>query len=181
VICDLPDSVEAATWGPDGKILMAACFSDQAGLYHVSERGGDPKLLFAPPEGKGHSHGPHVLPDNRAVLVTHHVGGEMRLSVLDDGSLTTLLALETSCPFLNVYSEPGHLLYQRGGTDEGVWALPFSLDTLDATGEPFMVADGGGGPSVSRNGTLIYKRVFGSGLRRLVWVDRQGEVLGSIG
>ena len=74
-------------------------------------------------------------------------------------------------------------MYRRSPSNVGIWAVPFSLDTLTTTGEPFVVAPGQYLPSVARDGTLVYAP-GGSGLAqpaRLTWVDRSGSVAGSIG
>ena len=41
-------------------------------------------------------------------------------------------------------------------TSPGLRALPFSLDTLEATGQSFPIDETGRTPSVSRDGTLVY-------------------------
>ena len=75
------------------------------------------------------------------------------------------------------YSPSGHLVYQSG-TD--LWALPFSLSTLQTTGEAFPVAVESFAPSVAADGTLVYlDRV--PRLQQLVWRDRSGERVGEIG
>jgi len=83
------------------------------------------------------------------------------------------------------YSPTGHLLYQKSQSyvlGGGIWAIPFDLDALESTGDPFLVEQSGEGPRVSRDGTLTYLTSSSqTGLRQLVWVDRTGQVLGPIG
>jgi Protein kinase domain len=55
-----------------------------------------------------------------------------------------------------VYSPSSHIVFQRETTAPGVWAVPFSLDRLEVTGDPFMVAPQGSWPSVGANGLLLY-------------------------
>ena len=55
-----------------------------------------------------------------------------------------------------VYSPTGHILFQGAPDGPGIWALPFNLTGLEATGEPFLVTSGGGLPTVSRDETLVY-------------------------
>ena len=57
--------------------------------------------------------------------------------------------------------------------------MPFSLASLTVTGGPFLVANNGAFPSVSRDGTLVYGVMDDT--QRLVWVNRSGEVEGTIG
>jgi serine/threonine-protein kinase len=179
VVCELPKPINGATWSPDGTIIMAGEHWDSPGLYSVSERGGDPEVLILSEEG-AHFHDPHVLPNGRGVLVTVHTGDEMRLALAADGEVETFFGLETRFMLRQVYSS-GHVLYLRGEGNRGIWAVPFSLETLQVTGDPFLVAPDGGQPSVSRDGTLLYGDFSDSRIRRLVWVDRQGEILGEIG
>ena len=81
------------------------------------------------------------------------------------------------------YSVSGHLVYQSSLVDEkpGLWVLPFSLETLTATGEAFPIIEGGALPSVARDGTLVYLDRGGSVEGQLVWRDRGGNNLGPIG
>ena len=45
-----------------------------------------------------------------------------------------------------VYSPSGHILYQTNRYQSGLWALPFSIETLKATGEAFPIAEKRGRP-----------------------------------
>jgi Tol biopolymer transport system component len=58
--------------------------------------------------------------------------------------------------------------------------LPFSVDTLQATGKPFPIAQRGSSPQVSRSGTLVYSDVPSRRLQ-LAWYDRAGKMLSTIG
>ena len=59
--------------------------------------------------------------------------------------------------------------------------MGFDLSNLTVTGEPFVVASGLR-PSVSSDGTFTYSRIPDTtGLGQLVWVDRGGADLGTIG
>jgi len=181
VISELPGSTNGAAWGPDGKILLAGNYADRVGIFELSERGGEPRELLALDDDKDHFHNLDILPGGRGVLITVHRGTMKDVSLFADGKLTSLVEIESRYLPYPVYATSGHVLYTRGGDNEGVWALPFSAETLAAGGEPFLVAAGGGAPSVSRDGTLIYRQYKFDPERRVVWVDRQGEILGSIG
>ena len=61
-------------------------------------------------------------------------------------------------------------------------ALPFSIENLTATGEPFPIEAAGRWPSIAGDGTLTYTESGTSaGLRQLVQKDRTGTTLGKIG
>ena len=80
-----------------------------------------------------------------------------------------------------VYSLSGHLIYQTRERAGGLWALPFSLDSLKSTGEAIPIARNGFYPSVASDGTLVYVDQPELPQRQLVWRDRNGKKLGVIG
>ena len=82
---------------------------------------------------------------------------------------------------LPFYSPSGHLLYQTGPTTYDLWALPFSLNELRAAGPAFPIARNSRHPTVSSDGTLTYMETPASRVQRLVWRDRAGNKLGTIG
>ena len=86
--------------------------------------------------------------------------------------------------FMPVYAPSGHILYRKRDPAE-IWAVPFSIETMTATGEPFAVRQNASRPSVASDGTLVYvergARVLWAGLEQLVWRDREGKHLGWIG
>ena len=59
--------------------------------------------------------------------------------------------------------------------------MPFSLETLKATGEAFPIGEGMRAPSVAADGTLVYLNVVAAGRQQLLWRDREGKELGVIG
>ena len=87
---------------------------------------------------------------------------------------------------LAMYAPPGYLLYRRGGN---LLAHPFDAGTLSFTGESVSVADDVGYDpafsgkvtfTVSATGLLAYA---GGGIEKseLLWFDRSGNVIGSVG
>ena len=79
-----------------------------------------------------------------------------------------------------LYSDSGHLLFHRQGEYAGIWAVPFSLAQRAVTGEPFLVAADGNYYSLAQDGTLLYVHQAHSGRRRMVRVDREGQVLARV-
>jgi Tol biopolymer transport system component len=60
--------------------------------------------------------------------------------------------------------------------------LPFSLGTLEATGQSFPINETGRAASVALDGTLVYTDSPATGgTRTLVWRDRSGELIEAIG
>lgn len=152
-------------------------------LYEITSEGGElrPLLADSQSESLGAPRGPHFLPlaDGRRVLL-FNAGRDGHLVILDiySGQERTLTHGEEQMITFPKYSPSGHLLYRKGGV---LWALPFSRETLDSTGEAFPVdLNHAVNLSVSGNGTLVYKdwRDF---MDRLVWCDRKGNELGTVG
>jgi serine/threonine protein kinase len=174
-LCDLPTDFGAGTWLPDGTIL----FAPNAGpMYAVSEKGGDPKVYLDIEEGKvSDFHEPGILPDGRGLVTVVHrrPEGADTIDLVVGGQRRTLLQLPETWLGYPSYAPTGHLLYERTRSNDGIWAVPFSLETLELTGEPFMAVAGGSAPSVSADGTLVHL-MGASGLFEMVWADRDGSV-----
>jgi eukaryotic-like serine/threonine-protein kinase len=80
------------------------------------------------------------------------------------------------------FSSSGHIVYQRGfPTSFGIWAIPISRSSFEATGDPFLVTEDGQIPNLSDDGTLLYHHTSQGGGQQIVWVDRSGRIGGSIG
>ena len=79
-----------------------------------------------------------------------------------------------------VYSASGHIVYQTNRYESGLWALPFSIETLQPTGEAFPIAEGLGEPTVGSDGTLVATDSFGR-LQQLGWRGRDGKQLELVG
>jgi serine/threonine-protein kinase len=105
--------------------------------------------------------------------------GEASIEVvsLDTGISKPLIAGGTFPRYVNT----GHIVFARAGS---LFAVPFDIDRLETSGEPVRVVenvllepDGAAQFDIADNGTLIY---IGGGLRevlrRLVWIDRKGNV-----
>ena len=168
----------AAAWLPDGRIVFGTGYSP---LYAVRDRGGDPQVILELKEDEADFHELSALPDGKGFLFVIHEGDRFDSITLWNGrERKTILQL----PGLNlgspVYARSGHVLFQRSPQGRGVWALPFSLDRLEATGEAFPVAPFGANPSVAGS-TLVYTPRVPPILAELVELDRKGQVLRTIG
>ena len=183
-LCPLPGSIwEGGAWSLDGDSIVFSSGSGFPVLHEVPARGGEPKLLFEPEtSGKGPgNHQPHFLPlESGGRSIVYSVGGytdrEIVVKNLETGEREVL----ADGAFAR-YSPSGHILYQTAALSPGLWALPFSLETLKPTGEAFPIAENAGDPSVAADGTLVYVDLLGGGQQQLVWRDRDGKKLGVIG
>jgi serine/threonine-protein kinase len=172
-----------ASWGDDGSIVVGG-----RQLTVIPAAGGEPKALTtADPGGDDASEAfPVVLPQSRGVLFRMHEPGraaasEGRLMLLDraSGERRELAAAVSAAEFVSgriVYADPRGQLY----------ALPFDLSTLKASGAPTALAERVHVPvvgqamfSAASSGAIAFlPEVEGANPdanRSLVWVDRQGH------
>ncbi len=175
------ESAGGVTWSSDGRVVYN---EGDAGLMAVSEQGGVAVSIAEPGEGEQDFHTVEALPEGKGFLfAVHHDDAMDTLAVLTDSGRKDVLKLPGRFVGVPVFSLSGHLLFTSfGDSTGGVWAVPFSLDRLEVTGEPFPVAEGAGSPiSVSRDGTLVYMKPAPAEVTRLVLVDRQGRVVRPVG
>ena len=182
-ITDLPTNVGpfGGSWGKDGHIVLTTGYS---GLLEVSAQGGDLREVLAPDtETEADFHHASLLPEGKGVLFGIHYKNrpEGPLAVWDGESRKVLLEVEGLGFETPVYSPSGHILFVRRPTSFGIWAVPFSLDDLEITGEPFILALDAHSPSVAADGTLVFIRGVEEEMRELVWLDRSGRELGVAG
>ena len=183
-ICDLPDGLwdhdAGGAWLPDDSIIFT---NGGSGLLRVGAAGGDPTPV-ASVVGKDelHFHSASALPDGRGVIsVLHRSSGADTIELLADGKRSVLLQLPGQLIHDPVYSSTGHILFGRNPTNAGLWALPFSVERLEATGDAYLVEPGAASPSASRSGTIVYVPRQEALQSRLRWVSRDGKPGESIG
>jgi eukaryotic-like serine/threonine-protein kinase len=165
-------------WRPDGSIVFATSATG-SGLLVVAEQGGEMRTLYEQDAATEYDlHRPSLLPDGDSLLfVVDRVDmGPDTIGVLSRGRRSDVLTIEGEVLDSPVYSPTGHIVYHRETTAPGVWAVPFSLERLETTGDPFLIAADGSWPAVAASGALIYADEEFTGLMRLSWVDRQGTV-----
>ncbi len=161
-LCPLPSSLFAGgAWSPGGESIVLGSGSYE--IYEVPARGGDADLLISPEPSDSSSGGPtgilarpHFLPHKageRVLVYTFGPAGQRTLIVDDLESGRREILGPGTHPF---YSPSGHLIYQSELSTFELWALPYSLDTLQATGEAFPVVQDSRGPTVAADRTLVY-------------------------
>ena len=150
--------------------------SDGSSLYEVSSSGGVPHAITTVASAPGETiHAwPQILPGRAAVLFAVLPARKIVVQ-----SLQTRTRHELADGTDPRYVPGGHIVFVR---DASIWALPFDLARLAATGPAFpVVADVGAALdrshvfTVSDNGTLVYVRGQAVQTRRLVWVDSAGR------
>ena len=174
------DDDAGGAWLPDGTIIFS---NGNTALFKVSAQGGDPVEMLKPdPKQELHFHAASPLPGGKGVLYVVHRSGEgtgnNTIAVWSGGKAHYVLEAAGQAVDDVVYSPTGHLLFERAPTNAGVWALPFSLSDLKATGEPFLVAPGMRAPTVASDGTLVVLAGApgASGQPRLGRSRRQGRL-----
>jgi serine/threonine protein kinase len=186
LVCPTPDDCSSGAGGGAWLTADRIVFgTGSSGLYEVRADGGRVNLVCAMREGESDFHNPSALAAGRGVLfAVHRMAGIDTVALwLPNGQRKDLLQREGSICFYPVYAPQGYVVFQRSDEAEGIWAFPFSLEKMEATGQPVRISQVGTIPSVSGDGTLIFG-LFGLGEfapRQLVWVDRAGKVLNDFG
>ncbi|MBZ0267205.1 hypothetical protein K8I85_03555, partial [bacterium] len=176
-VCEVEHSFNPASggaWGEDGRIV----FTDGSGpLWSVSAQGGDPDTLLPCAENDTDFHNVSALPDGKGwIFVVHRkVGENDRIDLFAGGQRRELVFMEGEDISFPVWSPSGHIVFRRSPTNPGIWAVPFSLSSLEVTGEPFLALPNALLPSVSRNGTMLLAPGAVTNGSQLQWVDRNGK------
>jgi Tol biopolymer transport system component len=179
-LADAPQA-RGAAWGVDGQIVYQPAVG--GALYTIAASGGTPRPL---PEARplddrraGPRH-PYFLPDGKHFLFSDLA--RIYVTSIDGGQPQPLV----EAPSRAEYSA-GRLLYVKDGS---LLAQPFDPVSLKLSGSPQRVAEriGSGATSsidsafsVSANGALAYWEGPSVPLADLVWLDRAGRRLGTIG
>jgi hypothetical protein len=152
-------------------------------IFRIPASGGEPVVVTKLDKQTGHRF-PQFLPSGRQVLFyatgTPETAG-IYLGSLDSSETKRLAAAGTA----GAYLPSGRLLFIRGNT---LLAQRLDLDHGELTGDPVTVADpvafnaglNVGAFSVSAVGLVAY-RAGGADQRQLVWFERSGKMLGTIG
>ncbi|MGD1095642.1 MAG: protein kinase [Bryobacteraceae bacterium] len=186
-LTDLQGALRGGSWSPAGVIIFGT--RDGNSIFRVAAEGGTaaPATALEGTASEGHPVYPWFLPDGRHFLYTSRLGGDIpvRVASLDGpGKLGKVVAQAQS----GVVYAQGHLLYLRENT---LMAQPFDSERLETRGEAMPLAEGvptflqpsrGAAFTVSAGGGLLaYQSSATSSQSRLVWRDRQGNTLGTLG
>jgi len=182
VIADAPNA-RGGTWNREGVILFGP--GPNGAIVRVPARGGPIQSVTTPNAATGPSHHwPEFLPDGKRFLFTSRLGtadtNGVYIGTLEPNTAPTrLLPGDNSGRFV----APDRLLTIRQGA---LQAYKFDLASDAIQGEPTVIAQGFATASAtavfatSDSGVLAY-RVGTAQRRQLVWMDRGGVVLRSIG
>jgi Tol biopolymer transport system component len=182
VLCEASGFL-GGTWNRDGVIVFAP---GNGALMRVSASGGTPTPVTTLDESKketSHRH-PWFLPDGQRFLyaaASTSPGHTIYAGSLDGRVKTQVTTSDTQATYAN-----GYVLFVRQST---LLALPFDASRLEVTGEPAVAArDLAMNPgaaigdfSASATGVLTFRRGTSGVLTQLVWVDRTGRPLETVG
>ena len=187
VLADAPNG-RGGTWNSEGVILFTpgnvAAARDSV-ITRVPAAGGTAMAVSHLAAGEGSHRWPQFLPDGRRFMFFSTNGRPdtqgVYLGSLDGGEPIRVLATETPAVFV----PPDRVLLVRG---DALMAARFDAAQGTVVGELMSLAQPVGrddGVSASAfsvsQGTLAYRATGGSQGRQLVWMDRTGRMVGSIG
>ena len=182
-LCDSPFG-RGGSWNRDGVIIFTPGIHDA--IYRVSEGGGQPVAITKVKKPGTYAGGrwPHFLPDGKHFLYMGTEGDDFRGKIyaasLDNPEAKLIVEENTAAQYAN-----GYIFFVKDGN---LVAQPFDPDRLVLSGNPVPVAPrieyweakSQGNFSVSQNGVLVYRSAYASP-SRLVWLDRSGKQLATIG
>jgi serine/threonine-protein kinase len=170
------------TWGPGGIVVAHG----RAGVFLYPDTGGSPQQIVSAADGQ-ETMAPQMLPDGEHVMFTvaaaTSIGqsnkGQIVVQSLKTGERRTLVERGSSARFV----PSGHIVYALDGI---LYAIPFDVRRLTATGPPVRMVDGvrhnaipDAQFSISDTGTMIYVPGPSSGAASymdLALIDRNGSV-----
>jgi Tol biopolymer transport system component len=173
------------SWDTDDTLFVSERGS---GLFRVPLTGGKPEKIATPDAAKGERDysAPQLLPGGAAILFTiipvNGTANQARIAARTLATGVTTNLVNGSGP--GRYLRTGHLAYWRADTLVGA---PFNVETL-AVGRPVTTQEevvakvtsidgAAANMAFGSDGSLIYTPVTTSGLRRMIWVDRQGALV----
>ena len=173
---------KAGTWGRGGDILFSSVQGDA--IYRVSASGGAAAVVLKPDAAAGETRvvWPWFLPDGERYLFFARTEDGGRVMLAEPGRPSRLVLKAAS---MVQYSDPGYLLFVNEGVLLG---QRFDARSGRVSGRPvlggrarqLLHVDGVRASfATSRGGTLVFQPQ--DDVHRLVWFDRSGRELGTVG
>lgn len=176
-VCDLLGyNYDGGSWSADSSTILFSSGAGPPQVYEVPALGGSPVVFSLERSNKGlATTNPVWLPQGVGPRVVLYSAGNLETRDVLVKNLETGETSQLAEGVFPVYSASGHILYQSSFTEPVLWALPFSLGTLEATGEAFPLAEDAVDPSVAQDGTLVF-RDPSEVRQQLAWIDREGHM-----
>jgi eukaryotic-like serine/threonine-protein kinase len=174
-------SPRLGSWGADNTLIFS--LNSASTLLRIPATGGEPTAVTTLEPGQTAHRYPFFLPDGQQFLFyaigTPETTG-IYLGHLDGSAPVKLTAVDSA----GIYHPDGWLLWSRAGT---LTAQRLDLTQTALTGESVTLADGLvtdgfflSALSVSNSGMIAYRTGDG-GQQQMIWVDRTGANLGTLG
>ena len=168
-------------WNREGTILFAP---GPGPLFKVPATGGEPVAVTRLEAGQSAHLFPLFLPDGRHFIYFGFGGSAEGIytASLDGGPSKRLASADTAA----AVSPSGFLFFLRQTT---LFAQPFDFSRQELSGNPFSVAEQVVFDAVrprsprfsATSGIVAYRTGSASGARQLMWLDRSGKNVGTIG
>ena len=180
-LCDVPDVPSFGTWGSGGTILFASFIG--GAIFSVSSAGGIPEAIVTADPSRGETVvWPSFLPDGRRfVYLSQHPDSTGELMIGQRGRppraiVSAVSNVQWVDPDYLVFAQEGVLVAQRfDEATERIIGAPASIaepvDRFLSTGRAMF--------TTSLTGTIAYHSH--ANVARLVWVDRAGKEVGTVG
>jgi eukaryotic-like serine/threonine-protein kinase len=173
---EIAGQTHGAVWSANDRIVYGAGLANAAGLWSVrAEDGGLQLLARAPGSGAVTYSTPDLEGGNDSIVFTIRGAGTTAIAAMtvSTGKIRTIIPSASSARYVST----GHLLYAAGGH---LHAVPFDRERLQTRGLAQIIVDdvaedeaGNASYAVANGGTLAYLPAA-TGLRRLVWIGRDG-------
>ena len=167
------------TWSSDGVIVFAPAVG--SGLMRITATGGVPVPATTLFDGQRGHRWPQFLPDGQHFLFFSTGDGDrggVFLGSLDGTTPVRLIDADGAAWYAS-----GHLIFESG---RALKAAPFDVNGKRLTGDSVPILQtmaqlpGRRAVSFSSTGLLVFAQ-GSSGQRRLAWVDRAGNIVGTVG
>ena len=170
VLCSDLTTPSGISWNEDSTIAFGRASGD---IMRVSANGGTPETIIK--VKSGNLLNPQFLPDEKSMLYSSaSINGQPKIMVMSLKSGET----KELFPGLDArYLPTGHIIY-RLPSNNNLFAIPFDLYRLEATGVPVSIVQGVKQYAISESGTLVYIPGASGGtadLKTLVWVNLKGK------
>jgi Tol biopolymer transport system component len=134
-------------------------------------------LLKADESKEVHFHAVTAIPGSDVLLlVRHRMDLKTPIEAWNGSRFVVIANFDDQYMSTPVWSPSGHVLFARGMGKFDLWAVPFSPQRMEVTGDPFLVQTDAGAPSVSAAGTLAFVRGPAGLGSEIVWVLPDGSM-----
>jgi Tol biopolymer transport system component len=164
-------------WAADNLLYYS---SGNGPVWKVAADGGDPARVIDIEPGVRDYHDV-IMAGGVPLIITHYTNNQHSIDRVDGARREVLFGPVLQAIRHAAFSSSGHLVYQRVGTNPGIWGVPVEPRTLRPKGDAFLVAAGGLRPSVASDGTLVYVTDESWGQVQLSFVDRAGQIQANVG